>query len=593
MEITDDLSYARTFYPRRSVRVYLNNLAQSVFNSLYKLKRDPFGNFIRFWKIGLPIEMYRARKHLLVSFIVFSISVLIGIVSTWDDIDFTRIILGDNYVDMTDQFIEEGDPMAVYKQQDEFPMFIRLFINNIRVAFLSFVLGILFCAGTGFVLVSNGVMLGTFHTYFYLKEMAIGKSIFLASLLTVWIHGTFEILAIVLSGAAGFVAGMSLLYPGTYTRLQSFQIGMKRGLKIMMGVTPFIFFAAILEGYVTRHTEMPHAAKLAIILISLFIFVFYFVIYPMMVFRKYEKEIGAPPEPIYRPHRKVELYKLKQVNEIIADAFIIFKDIYGKSSKMIWGLIIPLHLILAYFVFMDNSENLNFHNLNVFEILDGMLIGDGNIIFFLGVALLFSLSMSLPIRSLINYENGNPGESKMQRIKKFFLSTTVFFPFMIAFISISFVETDFGFLLFLMVLPMVVYFPVGINLSTKKGMEKFTYTWTTFFAQIGNSIVLLLISILVLGGIFIMLNSSVYFIIESMIEWHAITQIENYSLFINFIHISIYFIFFHHFFIFLSLIFGLSYFVNTEIQESVSLFRKLKVFGQVSKTHEKINRDEK
>ena len=35
-EITEDLSYARTFYPRRSVRVYLNQLAQGVFTKLYK-----------------------------------------------------------------------------------------------------------------------------------------------------------------------------------------------------------------------------------------------------------------------------------------------------------------------------------------------------------------------------------------------------------------------------------------------------------------------------------------------------------------------------------------------------------------------------
>ena len=35
-EITEDLSYARTFYKRRSVRVYLNQLSQSVFKNLYK-----------------------------------------------------------------------------------------------------------------------------------------------------------------------------------------------------------------------------------------------------------------------------------------------------------------------------------------------------------------------------------------------------------------------------------------------------------------------------------------------------------------------------------------------------------------------------
>ena len=34
IQITDDLSYSRTFYPNRSVRVYLNNLAQQIFHSI-------------------------------------------------------------------------------------------------------------------------------------------------------------------------------------------------------------------------------------------------------------------------------------------------------------------------------------------------------------------------------------------------------------------------------------------------------------------------------------------------------------------------------------------------------------------------------
>ena len=36
VQITDDLSYSRTYYPNRSVRVYLNNLAQQIFYSIYK-----------------------------------------------------------------------------------------------------------------------------------------------------------------------------------------------------------------------------------------------------------------------------------------------------------------------------------------------------------------------------------------------------------------------------------------------------------------------------------------------------------------------------------------------------------------------------
>ena len=34
IDITDDLSYARTHYPNRSVTVYLNSLAQKIFQKL-------------------------------------------------------------------------------------------------------------------------------------------------------------------------------------------------------------------------------------------------------------------------------------------------------------------------------------------------------------------------------------------------------------------------------------------------------------------------------------------------------------------------------------------------------------------------------
>lgn len=592
MEITDDLSYARTFYPRRSVRVYLNNLAQSVFNSLYKLKKDPFGNFLRFWKLGLPMEMYRARKHLYIAFLVFIVAVLIGVVSTFDDVNFTRVILGDGYVDMTDQFIEEGDPMAVYKQKGELPFFIELFLNNIRVAFLTFAFGLLFCAGTGVFLITNGVMLGTFHTYFYLKEAAIGKGLFLTSLLTVYIHGTFEILAIILSGAAGFVAGMSLLYPGTYTRLQSFQIGMKRGLKIMMGVTPFIFFAAILEGFVTRHTEMSDAAKLSIILISLCIFVFYFVIYPIIVFRKYEKEFGALPEPVYRANRKVELYKLKQVNEIVADAFLIFRDIYSKTAKMIWGIILPLHLLLAYFIFLSNADTLNYHDLNIFFLMDNMIMGDGSPFYFICSALLFSFSIALVIRPLSQYEMEITYQRPLTQIWSYFQRVLMVFPFMLIMQLILKIDVGLGLLLFLALLPFLVYFPVSFNLMNSTKGSRISGAWANTTSQVGTSYGILFISILVLGGIFLLMNSAVWGIIESMVEWHAITRMENYSLFINFIHAAVYFIFLHHFFIFLALLFGLSHYVNTEVRESVSLFRKASNFGKISKTHEKNTNDE-
>ena len=112
-EITEDLSYARTFYPRRSVRVYLNQLAQNVFTSLYKQKKQPISGFFKFWTQNVPLAVYRARRNLLMALIFFSAAVLLGAVSQHYDSSFANIILGDGYVEATETRIAEGDPMGI------------------------------------------------------------------------------------------------------------------------------------------------------------------------------------------------------------------------------------------------------------------------------------------------------------------------------------------------------------------------------------------------------------------------------------------------------------------------------------------------
>ena len=88
----------------------------------------------------------------------------------------------------------------------------------------------------------------------------------------IWIHGTLEISAIVLAGAAGLVLGNSFLFPKTYTRMASILKGAKDGLKIVLGLIPIFIVAAFFESFVTRHTEMPmwHKPKHFIIISSLY-----------------------------------------------------------------------------------------------------------------------------------------------------------------------------------------------------------------------------------------------------------------------------------------------------------------------------------
>jgi uncharacterized membrane protein SpoIIM required for sporulation len=275
IQLTDDLSYARTNYPESQTTLYLNNLTAKVHQSIYRNKKEEKGRFVTFWKYELPHLFYSVHKQLLYSFIIFMAAAVIGAVSAAHDKTFVRLILGDAYVNMTLENIEKGDPMAVYKSSGQMNMFFLITLNNILVSFKAFAYGLLLSVGTAYILLFNGIMLGAFQFFFYQKGMLI------TSVLSIWIHGTLEISAIVIGGCAGLVMGNSILFPGTYSRLESLKIGAKKGLKIIVGLVPVFIMAGFLESFITRLTEWHWFFKLSIILLSAFFIIYYFVIYPI------------------------------------------------------------------------------------------------------------------------------------------------------------------------------------------------------------------------------------------------------------------------------------------------------------------------
>ncbi|MCF6242293.1 MAG: stage II sporulation protein M [Bacteroidales bacterium] len=280
IQITDDLSYCRTFYPNTETEKYLNQLAGKMHYKIYQNRKESGNKIVHFWKIDLPLTLYQTRNYLYFSIVVFLFFVLVGAYSAANDPNFVRSILGDDYVDMTDANIEKGDPMAVYKQMNPTDMFLAITFNNISVAFRAFVFGLFFILGTLNVLMFNGIMLGSFQYYFF------EKGVFLESIMTIWIHGTLEIFAITVAGAAGILLGISFLYPKTYKRLQSFKKGARNAVKIIIGIIPVFIVAGFLEGFITRYTGAPYFLRAAIILASLIFIVWYFFLYPKKLSRK-------------------------------------------------------------------------------------------------------------------------------------------------------------------------------------------------------------------------------------------------------------------------------------------------------------------
>ncbi|WP_421774074.1 stage II sporulation protein M [Gracilimonas sp.] len=280
IELSADLAYAQANYPGSKTEEYLNQLSVAVHDEIYRSKKEETNRLITFWTRELPELFANKQKELLYSFIVFTIAIAIGVLSSMNDPSFVRYIMGDAYVNMTISNIDRGDPLAVYKEAEEMNMFFAITVNNVRVSFYAFASGLLTSLGVGMVLLNNGVMVGAF-IHFFAKYGLVAEA-----LRVIFIHGTLELSAIVIAGAAGFVVGNGFLFPGTRSRKDSFIKAGREGLKMIIGLVPVFVAAGLLESFVTRYTEMPVWLSLFIILSSLAFILWYFVYLPYTLKKK-------------------------------------------------------------------------------------------------------------------------------------------------------------------------------------------------------------------------------------------------------------------------------------------------------------------
>lgn len=589
IELTEDLSYAKTFYPKRSVRVYLNYLAQKVYVSFNKQKRTFFSTFFDFWYEKLPLEMYKGRKELLTGFLFFAIAVVIGAVSSHIDPEFSRVILGNEYVDMTNEFINEGDPMAVYKQQDEGSMFLQITLNNIRVAFFAFILGLFFSVGSVFLLVSSGIMLGAFQYFFYTKGL------FLTSFLVIWIHGTFEISVIIIAGAAGIVLGNGLLFPKTLTRVQSLQISARRGMNMLLGTLPIFVVAGFLEGYVTRHTEMADEAKWAIILTSFSIIIGYFVIYPFRVAKRTHFDGIVEEKPIHMDKVILVKHSIRDLGHIFYDTFRFYRQSFGSIAKVIFGINLPI--IIFYLVYLYSTNPFGDYLLEESELMGiTMAFNQFDGIDWIGIfvnILLISINVATVIHCAFFMGKKQPSEFFKTWIK-------IIWPMLLkSFILISIIYSFLFFspapvswlLIFVSPFIALVFYPV---ISGEK----------TFLKGIGKGVVygkkdwgLTLISVLMIGGlayIFTWIYHNPFlpdfdiksFVLDEIVRWHTVTVFDNFLTIKNFISSLFLLLIIQLIVPMLFIAFSFQYWSIEDKEESISLRKRFDKFATHNKMFE-------
>jgi uncharacterized membrane protein SpoIIM required for sporulation len=352
IQVTDDLSYARTFYNHRSVKVYLNELSQKFFTHIYKNRTGFWQTFKNFWLEDLPQMCYDERKTILISFIVLLLSICIGVFSSLHDKTFINTILGDDYVRMTKDNIAAGKPFNVYADEGQIDMFLSIGTNNLKACFVTFIFGLLFGIGSLGMLLYMGIMMGAFHTLFF----QVSKQLFISSLLTVWLHGTIEISSLIISAAAGLSLSRGILFPGTFSRWQAFQLSGRKSVKMILGIFPFIVIAAFIESFITRYAETPALAKLLLIVASLILMIGYFVWYPN---RKAKKGFisGLNEIHLFDPPTKFEQPKGIQTNsDALGSSFLMFSKII-KVFMITVGVISIIATL--WYMFFDVLPNYN------------------------------------------------------------------------------------------------------------------------------------------------------------------------------------------------------------------------------------------
>ncbi len=109
-------------------------------------------------------------------------------------------------MNQTIENIKSNNAVGIYQSGTTWGSTIGIIFNNIQVGAKLYIYGIAGGVGTLFALLSNSVMLGSFQYFFYdygaLKDSARG----------IWLHGVFEIFAMVVEAMCGLILGASILF---------------------------------------------------------------------------------------------------------------------------------------------------------------------------------------------------------------------------------------------------------------------------------------------------------------------------------------------------------------------------------------------
>ncbi|MEQ9407858.1 MAG: stage II sporulation protein M [Fuerstiella sp.] len=252
-----DLSLVQSREWGARLEQYLNDLVAHGHNCLYRSPPRSLESALLFLTQGFP-QLLRARKaFFFLSLALFAVPFLVSmLIAVIDPVLAERLVdktameqsgesySKDFYKDIDRKYAEDRSLMAGFYVW-----------NNVGIAFRCFALGAFFGIGTVVTLLFNGISLGAITGYLINQGHADNFFSFAIS------HGSFELTAIVIAGAAGLLLGWGMIHPGALSRRESLRVHGIDAIQLAIGAGFMLFVAALIEGYFSPMPAIPHAVK--------------------------------------------------------------------------------------------------------------------------------------------------------------------------------------------------------------------------------------------------------------------------------------------------------------------------------------------
>ncbi len=238
----------------------LNNLVLALYRELYRYRSETRLNFYAFFKRDFPLAIYRHRYYVLLAFLVFAMPGLIAGAWTYFDEEAVYSILDAPEVRQVERMYDpEARKLGREREADTDIFMFGFYIkNNISVAFRCFAGGMVVGIGTLLVLFFNGLFIGSIAGHLTRLDYVDTFYPFVVG------HGSFELTAIVFSGAAGLRLGFAIINPGQFSRLDSLRQAGRDVVPMLYGIVLMLVIAAFLEAFWSSSTSLSIEIKYAV-----------------------------------------------------------------------------------------------------------------------------------------------------------------------------------------------------------------------------------------------------------------------------------------------------------------------------------------